>query len=168
MSWGEEIAAELEAAAGQLARLVESLTEEQWRLPGLNHPSIRMDPEDERRPVNVIAYHTAASIPTLLARVRARAQGEATVPPPPDANEREAEAHAAVTKEEVLEILRREVAAAREALREFPEAGIARTLETRMGPLTVGEMGRRVLVGHIDLHRESIEAAIAAAGSTTA
>ena len=63
------LAAEFEAAQEALTRLVESLTEEQWRLIGKNHPK-RINDEDEGRPVGVIAHHAATSSDAIMNRIQ--------------------------------------------------------------------------------------------------
>ena len=55
-------AADFEAAQEELITLLESLTDEQWRMVGRNYPQ-RLNDEDEDRPIGVIAHHVAVTEP---------------------------------------------------------------------------------------------------------
>jgi len=156
-------AAEFEAAQERLIRRLESLTDEQWRRPGRNYPQ-RLNQEDERRTVGVIAHHVAIAAPRLLERIQALAEGRPLPPLAPEAvsrdNDRHAAEHAGVTREEVLRLLREQRPRIAAALRAIPDHCLDRSGPSPAGPLTVGERIERVLIGHIDAHLGSIEAAL--------
>jgi hypothetical protein len=155
------LAAELERQAGKFERLVESLTEDQLRLEGVNTPDNRFLDEDEHRPVNVIAYHVASFLPRHLASTRARVAGQ----PPPAVNPGEINAEEArervdVTPAETLERLRAEVPPAADFIRGLSDEQLDRTFTTPMGEFTIEKGLSMILIGHIGMHRKSIEATI--------
>ena len=55
MSRSETLAGQFEASLGNFIGVVESLTSEQWRTRGRNTPGMRINDEDEARPLGVIA-----------------------------------------------------------------------------------------------------------------
>jgi hypothetical protein len=85
-------------------------------------------------------------------------------PTPPidskDVNARHATKFAEVSKEEVLDRLRRSGASITEALRAIPDEKL--DLERRLpsGSMTVQQRIERVLIGHIEAHQRSIEATL--------
>ncbi len=101
-----EYADAFETAQAEFIRLVESLDDLQWRRVGGNFPQ-RLNDEDERRSVGVIAHHVALSTPWIMERIQAMLSGRPTAPFDIRAmNARHAEEHAGVTREEVLALLR--------------------------------------------------------------
>jgi len=155
------LAAELERQVAKFERLVESLRDDQLHLEGVNTPENRFMDEDEHRPVNVIAYHVASFMPRHLASVRARAAGES--PPPTNAgaiNAEEARERSGVTRAETLERLRTEAPAAAEFIRGLSDEQLDRTFQTPMGEFTIEKGLSMILIGHVGMHRRSIEATI--------
>ena len=156
----DRLAAEFEAAQRGLIDLVESLDDEQWRKVGANYPE-QLNGEDEGRSVGVIAYHVAAGGPYIMGRIEATMRGE---PLPPanfaDANARQAEKHRDVTRDEVLRKLREDLPAIAASIRAIPDERLDEAVETAAGPMTPAQRIERVLIGHLRMHRGSIEAAI--------
>mgnify|MGYP001793633157 CR=1 FL=1 len=102
-----EYASEFEAAQQEFIRLVESLTDEQWRKVGKNFPQ-RISDEDEGRRLGVIAHHVATSGLVIIDRIQRMLDGR----PRPQVgvrscNAKHAEENADVTKEDVLAELRK-------------------------------------------------------------
>jgi DinB family protein len=155
------LAAQFEAAHGAFTRLVESLTEEQWRQIGRNHPK-RINDEDEGRPVGIIAHHAATSSDTIMNRIQLALQGQAL--PPIDfaaANARHAAEHPHVTAEDVLGVFRESGPRLAAAVRAIPDAKLDDSVETAAGPMTIAMRLEMVLIGHLRQHQGSIEATIA-------
>src|SRR5215467_162641 len=90
-------AADFEAAQEELIRLLESLTDEQWRMVGRNYPQ-RLNDEDEDRRVGVIAHHVAVTQPWIMGRIEGMLAGR-TLPPPDLDNARHAAEQAGVSRE---------------------------------------------------------------------
>ena len=143
------------------ARLIESLSEEQWRRTGANYPQ-RVNDEDENRPVGVIAHHVAETAPWIFERTLALAEGR-PLPPPvsfQDSNARHAVEHAGATRQEVLDLLRAHEARIADTVGAFTDAQLEVFTETPAGRLSVADRIERVLIGHVRMHQGSIEAAI--------
>jgi hypothetical protein len=157
----ESYAAQFEAAMDDFTRLVELLTDEQWRRVGANHPQ-RMNDEDEQRPVGVIAYHVAATSPLVIDRIRTSLEGR-QLPPLnfKTDNARQAEEHAGAGRDEVLALLRETRGPVAEAIRSFTDEQLDQATPTAVGAMTVAQRIEAVLIGHIKTHQGSIEAAIA-------
>ena len=88
-------------------RVVESLTNDQWRMRGRNTPGMRINDEDEARPLGVIAHHVAVNQKVIMGRIQAVLHDEPT--PPVDfkqINARHANEYADTTKAEVVSLLR--------------------------------------------------------------
>ena len=153
-------AEQFQTAQDGFIELVESLDDEQWHCVGKNYPQ-RMNDEDEGRLVGVIAHHVASSQDTLMERIQATVRGG--VPPPIDIranNARHAAEHADATRDEVLRALRHNKTAIAEKIRSIPDDKLDITQDSAAGPLSVAQRLERVLIGHIGMHRGSIEAAI--------
>ncbi len=156
----DAFARRFDAAQASFIELIESLTDEQWRAVGRNYPE-RLNDEDERRTVGVIAHHVAVSTPWILDRIQAMLDGRPL--PPADirvANATQAAEHADVTKTEVLQLLREQRQPVSAAIRAIPDDRLDQALETPAGPMSVAQRLERVLLGHIEMHRGSIEAAV--------
>jgi hypothetical protein len=156
-----QLADRFEATHEGFIRLVESLSEEQWRLKGKNDPSSPINDEDEGRPVGVIAHHVAVTGDWVMERIQAVLLDQPTPPiDSRDVNARHATNFAEVSKEEVLDRLRRSGASITEALRAIPDEKL--DLERRLpsGSMTVQQRIERVLIGHIQSHQRSIEATL--------
>lgn len=156
----EDLAQRFETAAAAFGQLVESLSEQQWRMTGRNHPTIRVGDEDEGRPVGVIAYHTANSMRNQLGWVAQMARGEQPAPPDRGANARQAVEKADVEKPEVLALLREQAPRVAAMIRGFGAAELDRRAQTIAGQMSVAETVERVVIGHVRWHQGSIEATI--------
>src|SRR5260370_41123574 len=101
------LADEFEAAQESFIRLVESLTVDHWRMRGKNTPELRINEEDETRPVGVIAHHVAVNQDSVMNRIKTTAEDHPT--PPRDVkplNAQPANWHAQTTTPEVLTLRR--------------------------------------------------------------
>lgn len=153
-------AAQFEAAQDDFIRLVESLSDEQWRLPGKNYPE-RANNEDESRPVGVIADHVAQVEPFIVERIQVMLAGD--VPAPVDfrvVNARHAAQHASVRPADVVSRLRDNKSRIADAVRAIPDSQLDEMRETPVGPMSIAQRLERVLIGHIKAHEGSIKAAI--------
>jgi hypothetical protein len=156
----EDFAAEFEAAQSEFIKLVESLTDAEWRMVGQNYPK-RINDEDEGRPVGVIAHHVAVDAPWIMQRIQATVAGRQ--PPPFDIqkkNAKHARDEAEVTRDEVLRLLGENKAPIAASLREVPDDQLEVATDTAVGPMTVASRIQAVLIGHIKMHQGSIEATI--------
>jgi hypothetical protein len=160
MTRAARYAAEFEATHTEFMRLIESLDAEQWRQIGKNHPQ-RMNEEDEGRTVGVIAHHVAVNSPWVMERIQATLEGRPLQPVDMRAiNAEHAGQHAAVTREEVLRLLRQTQPEIAAAIRGIPDDKLDQAVETPVGPMSVAQRIERVLIGHIRAHQGSIEAAV--------
>lgn len=156
----DSYAARFEADQQGFIELVESLDDEQWRRVGKNYPQ-RMNDEDEGRPVGVIAHHVASSQDMLIERIEVSVRGG--VPPPIDIranNASHAAQHADASRDEVQRMLRHNKTSIAERIRSIPDDKLDVTQDSAAGALSVAQRLERVLIGHIAMHRGSIEAAI--------
>jgi hypothetical protein len=154
------LADQFETVQGDFIRLVESLTEEQWRLTGKNHPK-RINDEDEGRTVGVIAHHVATSGDIIMGRIQTTLEGRPLAP----ANSREVNAkhaveHSDVSRDEVARILRESGPRLAAAVRAIPDDQLDQSLDTPAGPMSIAQRLELVLIGHVKQHQGSIEAAI--------
>jgi len=153
-------AAQFEAVQDEFIRLVESLSDEQWRKVGKNFPE-RMNDEDEGRPVGVIADHVAQTEPFIVERIQVMLAGE--VPSPLDfrvINARHAAEHAGVERADVVARLLENKMAIADAVRSIPDSQLDTMRETPVGPMSIAQRLERVLIGHTKVHEGSIRAAI--------
>jgi DinB superfamily len=155
------LAALFETAQNDFTRLVENLTDEQWRLIGKNHPK-RMNDEDEGRSVGVIAHHVATSGDWIVNRIRLMLEGR---PLPPadfrEINAKDSAEHADVSREEVLRVLRESGPRLAATVRAIPDDQLDQSRDTPAGPMSIAQRVELVLIGHIQGHQGSIEASIA-------
>ena len=150
------------AAQESFINLVESLTDEQWRMRGVNTPELRQNDEDESRPVGVIAHHVASTQPWIMGRIRAIIEDGPT--PPVDfkiINAEHAVEHARATKPEVLGLLRQNLQRLTDEVRAIPDHMLDKERQLPTGVMTVQQRIERVLIGHMKAHQASIEATIA-------
>ncbi len=154
-----EAAAQFEAAQEGFTRLVESLTDEQWRLTGKNYPK-RINDEDEGRPVGVIAHHVATTGNWIMNRIQVMLERR---PLPPvdirEMNAKHAAEHRQPTREEVLAILRKSGPRISAAVQAIPDTELDEIRNTPAGPVTIAQR-LAMLTRHISLHQGSIEATI--------
>jgi hypothetical protein len=161
-SRSERLAEQFEAAHENFMRVVEALTNDQWRMRGRNTPGMRINDEDEARPLGVIAHHVAVNEKVIMGRIQTVLHDAPT--PPVDfkeINARHAFEYADTTKAEVLSLLRDSGLQIAEDLRTIPDEMLDKVRELPSGKMTVQERIERVLIGHVQGHQGSIEATIA-------
>jgi hypothetical protein len=157
------LADQFEAALEGFITKVESLSSDQWRMRGKNTPGMRINDEDEARPLGVIAHHVAVNQKVIMGRIQAVLQD---APTPAvnfkEINARHANEYADTTKAEVVTLLRNSGSQIAKDLRAIPneKLDLARELPSG-GTMTVQQRIERVLIGHIQGHQGSIEATIA-------
>jgi hypothetical protein len=157
------LADQFEAVQEGFIRVVESLTNEQWRMRGRNTPGQRINDEDEARPLGVIAHHVAVNQDVIMSRIQAVLLDT----PTPAANFKEINAkhaneYADTTKAEVLSLLRATGGQIAKDLRAIPDEKLDKARElTSGGKMTVEQRIELVLIGHVTQHQGSIEATIA-------
>lgn len=155
------LAAEFEAVHDAFIRLVESLTEDQWHLVGVNHPK-RMNDEDEGRPLGVIAHHVATSGDWIMNRIQGILEDRPLQPVDfREVNAKHADEHAEVTRKEVLSVLREGGPRLAAAVRAIPDEQLDQARGTPAGPMSIAQRVEMVLIGHIQAHQGSIETTIA-------
>ena len=157
-----EFADRFEAAQDEFIRLIESLDDERWQRVGKNYPQ-RVNDEDERRTLGVIAHHVATSGPFILERIQLMAAGK-LLPPVGDfreLNASHAAENASVSRDEVLRVLRETRGPIASAVRRIPDDQLDQQRETPVGSMSVAQRLERVLIGHVKMHHGSIEAAVA-------
>lgn len=143
--------------------LVESLSAEQWRLVGSNYPQ-RVNDEDERRTLGVIAHHVAVNGPWIMDRIEGMLMGRKLTPVDFTAiNAEHATEHAHVSRDEVLGVLRETLPRIVAAVRAIPDDQLDQSRDTPVRPMSIAQRLERVLVGHLKEHQGSIEATIAGA-----
>jgi len=160
ISRSAHFALEFERAQDGFIVLVSSLTAEQWKMIGKNHPQ-RLNDEDEGRPVGVIAHHVADSEKFIIDRIYAMLEGKPM--PRVDfkvSNAAHAARHAAVSKEEVIKLLRENRDPIAEAVAAIPDEDLDLMRDTPVGPMSVAQRLDRVLIGHLKQHQGSIQATI--------
>ncbi len=156
------LADQFKAAQESFIDLVESLTDEQWRMRGVNTPELRQNDEDESRPVGVITHHVASTQPWIMSRIRAIIEDRPT--PPVDfkiINAEHATEHADATKAEVVDLLRQNLHRITDEVRDIPDNMLDKERQLPTGVMTVQQRIERVLIGHMKAHQGSIEATIA-------
>jgi DinB superfamily len=154
-----QYAAAFESAQEQFIELVVSLSDEQWRRTGRNYPD-RLNDEDEHRAVGVIAHHVAINTPWIMDRIQRMLDGRPL--PPADfqvLNAQHAAEHSSVSKNEVLRLLRNQQPIIAAAVRAIADDQLDQSRDTPAGPMSVAQRLDRVLIGHMQAHRGSIEAA---------
>lgn len=162
-SRSERLADQFEAAHENFIQVVEALTNDQWRMRGKNTPGMRINDEDEARPLGVIAHHVAVNQKVIMGRIQAVLHDAPT--PPADfkeINKRHANEYADTTKAVVVGLLRDSGHQIAKDLRAIPDEKLdmARELPSG-GTMTVQQRIERVLIGHITGHQGSIEATTA-------
>ena len=161
-SRAESLAGQFETALASFTQAVESLTSDQWRMRGRNTPGMRINDEDEARPLGVIAHHVAVNLNVIMGRIQAAIRDEPAAPLNiKQANARHANEYADTTKSEVLALLRASGDQIARDLRSMTDAKLDIEKELPSGKMTVQQRIERVLIGHIQGHQGSIEATIA-------
>ena len=162
-SRSERLADQFEAAHERFIRVVESLTNDQWRMRGRNTPGMRINDEDEARPLGVVAHHVAVNEQVIMGRIQAVLSDAPTQPLDfKEINARHAFEYADTTKEQVVSLLRDSGRQIAKDLRAIPDDRLDKARELPSGgTMTVQQRIERVLIGHIQGHQGSIEATIA-------
>jgi DinB family protein len=161
-SRSESLADQFEAAVENFIQVVEALTNEQWRMRGRNTPGMRINDEDEARPLGVIAHHVAVNQKVIMGRIQTVLRDEPT--PPVDfkqVNARHANEYSDTTKADVVSLLRDSSRQIAMDLRAISDEKLDMARELPSGKMTVEQRIERVLIGHIQGHQGSIEATIA-------
>lgn len=156
------LADQFEAANDSFIRVVEALTSDQWRMRGRNTPNLRINDEDEARPLGVIAHHVAVNQDVIMGRIQAVLRDAPT--PPVDfkqINAKHANEYADTTKAEVLGLMRKSGDQIAKDLRAIPDEKLDMARELPSGRMTVEQRIERVLIGHLQTHQGSIETTIA-------
>jgi N-acetylglutamate synthase-like GNAT family acetyltransferase len=159
----ERLAVQFEAAHENFIRVVESLTGDQWRMRGKNTPGMRINDEDEARPLGVIAHHVAVNEKVIMGRIQAILSDSPTPTlKVKETNARHANEYADTTKSEVLTLLQESGSQIAKDLRTIPDKMLDKVRELPTGgSMTVEQRIERVLIGHLQGHQGSIEATIA-------
>jgi hypothetical protein len=153
------LAERLEAGARALAAFASTLTDEQWQTP-IPH---------DCRTVGVVVHHVGTMYPIEIELAQLLAAGKpiegVTWDVVADINARHATEHAAVTKQEALDLLRRNSDAAAAAIRALSDAELERAASISLNadaPLTCQFMLEDHAVRHSYHHLAKIRAALAA------
>ena len=153
---------QFETTLRNFVRVVEPLNSEQWRMRGSNTPGMRINEEDEARPVGVIAHHVAVNLKVIMSRIEtAMREQQAPALDFKQMNARHANEYTDTTKAQVLSLLEdsgRQIAG---NLRSIPDEKLDIAQELPSGKMTAQQRIERVLIGHIQGHQGSIEATIA-------
>ena len=162
-SRSERLAEQFEAVQENFIQVLESLSNDQWRMRGRNTPGMRVNDEDEARPLGVIAHHVAVNLTVIMGRIQAVVREAPT--PPVDfkkVNAKHANEFADATKDEVVSLLRESGDQIARDLRAISDEmlDMARDLPSGV-TMTVQQRIERVLIGHTQGHQGSIEATIA-------
>ncbi len=151
----EMLARQFEGANQEVIATVEGLSDRQWRALC----------EGEGWTVAVTAHHIAVNYGITAGLARAMTEGQApavTWEMLHDANARHAEEHANATKEETLEMLRRDGERAAATIRGFSDAELDRTAVIPFlgdEPVTVATFIEAIVTGHIGMHLPGIKVA---------
>ena len=157
------LADQFEAAQEGFIRVVEALTNDQWRMRGRNTPGQRINDEDEARPLGVIAHHVAVNQNVIMSRIQAVLLDSPTPPANfKEINAKHANEYADTTKSEVLSLLRDTGSQIAKDLRAIPDEKLDKARELPSGgTMSVQQRIERVLIGHVTSHQGSIKATIA-------
>ena len=155
------LVAAYDAAIADFRELVGGIDADDWGRPGVNAPGPRLFPEDEDRPVGVIAHHVPAWLPRHTEMLRARAEGVER--PPVDANAinaAEASELAGRSRAEALARLELEAPRSRAFIAGLDAEQLARRFTTRAGEMDLASAVERILIGHVSMHADSIRASL--------
>jgi uncharacterized damage-inducible protein DinB len=151
---GEELANRFEAANREIISTVEKCSDAQWRTRCAG----------ETWSVGVVAHHVAESHAGIARIIQTVAAGQPlpqiTTEMIDERNAQHARQHANCTKEETLELLRKNGASAVAAVRGLSDEQLQRSGTLRAGPMTAEQVVERILIGHAQGHLASIRAAI--------
>src|SRR6478736_5929955 len=79
-SRSESLADQFETSLANFVGVIESLNSDQWRMRGRNTPCMRINDEDEARPLGVIAHHVAVNLNVIMGRIQSVIHDQATPP----------------------------------------------------------------------------------------
>ena len=150
----EALAAKFEQVNQELIDVIEECSEEKWRSAC----------SGEGWSVGVTAHHVALDTALLAGMVRAMASGQSFPPLTSEGNDKtnaqHAQEHADCTKQETLDLLRREVPIAAGVLRGFSNEQLGRTAEVLAGAqhLSTEHVIQGFLIAHVSEHLGSIQA----------
>ncbi len=154
------LAERVEQGVRELIAFVEAIPDEDWRT----------DCPGEHRSVGTLVHHVGTAYLAERDLVLALAQGEdmsgLTWEMVDQGNAQHAGEHADCTKEEALDLLRRNSASAAEAIRGLSDEQLDRSVRLRLhweAPLTVQYVIEQHPVAHPYIHLESIRAALSPA-----
>lgn len=154
----QALASQFDTANKEMIATIEGLSEEQWRT--------RM--ADEGRPVAVVAHHVAGALRAVAGWVRTVASGQ---PLPPElthefidqTNAVHAQKHAEPSKDEVLDLLRRNGQATETMIRGLSDEELDRTTDSPFfadHPVPTRSVIKHVLIAHITNHLKDIRATL--------
>jgi hypothetical protein len=151
----QALAERFEQTSEEFAALVEGCSDADWR-------SVC---KGEGWSVGVTAHHVAGGFGRQRGWLASAANGEALKRPaggPDPINAQHAQEFADVTREETLEVARRDAVALTAAIRALTDEQLDRSVQFRRDgpPWSVAELVQRVFVGHIQMHATSIHEAI--------
>jgi hypothetical protein len=153
-----DLAAKLESANAAVIEAVEGCSEEEWK---------RVT-DSEGWSVGVTARHIAISHLPIMGLVELVANGGELPPITMETfhtgNAQHAQEHASCTRDEVLEILRRDGPAAAEKLRGLSDEQLDRSAAMSFAggaEMSAAQIVEGILIGHPHQHMESIKAATA-------
>ncbi len=152
----EALAAQFERLSNELRAEIDQYSDDQWRLSC----------KDEGWSVAVTAHHIAAGNSRIAGGVRMIALGQPfpllTGEQVDKLNEQHARQHGDSTKEETLDLLRRDVPSAVSLVRGLSDEQLSRsaTVFATAPPLTTEQFIQRILIGHAVGHLESMRAAL--------
>lgn len=149
----EALARQFEQANQEMIAEVERSSGAQWKATSAN----------DERSVGVVANHVAGGHKSIGEWVRVVAEG-VTAPPITmdminEANARHAVAKANCTKDETLDLLRRNGAAAAALVRGYSDEQLDRGTNFNGHPMTAQQMIEHILIGHIRNHLQSMRGA---------
>lgn len=154
----EELALRFEQANGELMKVVESCSDEQWRKTC----------SGERWTVGVTAHHVAAAYEPIAGMVEGVATGQPVQLPTAEmldaGNAEHARQFAGCTKAETLELLRRNGQALAKTVRGLSDEQLAglrrREVEIAGQRVSAAQLVEMGVIGHPTSHLESIRAAL--------
>lgn len=158
MTRSQELADQFVAAHTEFFELVKSASPEQWRVKGINHPTIRVGNEDEGRPVGVIVHHVAYGYMSNRLRCRAWIKGEDLEPPGPETNRRHAAEHQDPDQAETLQFMQGQASELHGFISGLSDSELAARGTFVNGSVTVEDLIGRRLPFHIRWHLGSIKA----------
>ncbi len=152
------LADRLEQANNEMIAVVEQASEADWQA----------DCPNEGRTVGVTVHHLAGGLKVVANWVQGIASGQPTPPVPWDAvhqaNARHAERYANSAREETLEMLRANGAAAAGTIRALSDEQLDRSAEVfaGAGPISVEQVIENNLIGHVHGHLANVRQAVEA------